>query len=677
MKTTKHGLLRRFREDNRGSGIVVVLASMVCVALMGSSLLFLSYTGLRLKTTERQATRDFYSAETAVDEIRAGVQAIVSGAIATSYKYALETYSSGAHITERFETRFLEDLKRASLFTNSGTKYDVSVLESFVSDPSRITVEAASGGLVVHNAVEDTLILRDIQVTYTGTDDYTTRIRTDLSISMPEFAYIMSATSISGLPQHALIAKEALQQNIGMTTIEIHGSAYAGTMLLGGNAGSRMTIEKGTLVCAGEAQVTGSTANGRLTTEPSVKFWAGRIAVDGGSSAALGGETRVLDDLELAGSRASVVLSGSYYGFGDGTSDDGRRSGQANRSSAILVNGLNAHLDVSGLNRLMLAGRGYISDSLYAGAVSEGRTVGMLESVSVRSNQQMYLVDPAYLTGVTQNPAITAAGEPTATLNPEGVALAAAHGFSLRHLQYFVPGGSQKITYYFMEFRDPVAANGYFESYFEKNRGQISSYLTTDSDLNASGSNTLGYTIRGREGNYTAGRPTGVTFDCTGMRSTFNQLKKTLIDSNTLSTAADPYEYIVDTARVRAIHGAETFADETGAVIGLVTDGDYTIDGSRPDLRMIIADGDVTVERSFRGLVICGGTIHIRNSVTMEADEHEVMRTFNAVNTDDPADLLRSYLANGAGDNSGLADTGNTNAWNLNSLVACRNWTKN
>ena len=59
-------ILRDFAGNNRGAGIVVVLVSMVCVALMGASILFMSYTAVRLKATERQASRDFYSAETAL-----------------------------------------------------------------------------------------------------------------------------------------------------------------------------------------------------------------------------------------------------------------------------------------------------------------------------------------------------------------------------------------------------------------------------------------------------------------------------------------------------------------------------------------------------------------------------------------------------------------------------------
>ena len=218
-------ILRDFAGNNRGAGIVVVLVSMVCVALMGASILFMSYTAVRLKATERQASRDFYSAETAVDEIRAGVQSVVSEAIATSYKYALETYSTGVGIADRFESQFRTDLKKAGLFTNSGTQYDVAILRSYVSNPASVSVTGS--GTVVENAVEKMLLLKDIQVVYTAGNGYTTSISTDISIAMPEFAYIMSATSISGLPEHALIAKTALKQDIGKSTIKIHGSAYA------------------------------------------------------------------------------------------------------------------------------------------------------------------------------------------------------------------------------------------------------------------------------------------------------------------------------------------------------------------------------------------------------------------------------------------------------------------
>ena len=198
---------------------------------------------------------------------------------------------------------------------------------------------------------------------------------------------------------------------------------------------------------------------------------------------------------------------------------------------------------------------------------------------------------------------------------------------------------------------------------------------------NAEGYDREGYTIRGKDGNYIVSQPNGVTFDCSGMRSTFNQLKKTLIDSNTMTTANNPFDYIVDTARVDAVNGTFTFADESGNIVGLVTDGDYAITSSEnlyPDLRVIIAAGDVTVYRNFKGLVICGGTIDIQGNVTMEADESLVIQAFNSFNTNDPTDRLASYLLHGANETLGDAvDPGDVDGWNLDTLVTYRNWTKN
>ena len=59
---------------NRGSGIVLVLVCMICVSILGTLIMYLSYTGYMFKITERQSKADFYSATTAMDEIRACVQ---------------------------------------------------------------------------------------------------------------------------------------------------------------------------------------------------------------------------------------------------------------------------------------------------------------------------------------------------------------------------------------------------------------------------------------------------------------------------------------------------------------------------------------------------------------------------------------------------------------------------
>ena len=694
----QRNILREIEKDNRGSGIVMVLVCMLCVTLMGAAMLSMSYTGLRIKVAQRQAEKDFYSAETAVDEIRAGIQGLVSEAIASAYKEVLITYNDGSDVINRFQTEFqnLVDGKIRAIATHHGNLQ--AGLQTYISN-NRALVTAAP----VWNNVS--LTLKGIKVSYTADNGYVTDIETDLVISVPDFAYVMSTYSISGLPEHALIAKEELKQIVGSSVITVDGSAYAGKINLSGT-GSQLTLKDGTMVCAGSASVsdTGSGNNARLKVDDSARLWAERITVNIGSSVELGGETCVLDDLDLSGTGASATLRGSYYGFGNGTTDDGSGT-SANRSSAILVNGRDSVLDMSGLNRLMLAGRSYISNSFFVGsAFPEGLSeanVETLESVSVRSDQKLYLVPAEYLkstadpSAVITNPYIytPVSGATNAAdavvLTDQGRAMLKNDEWEadMKPLTAVLPGaGGQRITYYFLDFKNKNSANAYFERYFASHSGAISSYLTTGTNLNAKNSSAAGYTLRGTDGNYTVSRSEGIGFDCTGMRSTFNQLKKTLIDSNTNAAENNPYDYIVYVNKVADVSSIREFQNAAGKPVGLVVNNGgsggtaYTVDSSTPStVRLIIANGDVLVKASFTGLIISGSTITVEGSDTnIKADEDGVVDSFEGTAVDDSTVTLGSYPLHGGNQSGAQGGAGGGSAgWNLDKLVTYRNWTKN
>ena len=82
--------------NNEGSTIITVLVAMALVSVLGVILLFTSYTGFQMKVTERQSKRNFYEAETAMNEIRAGIQLAVSDAIASANTKVLQNYNSSA-----------------------------------------------------------------------------------------------------------------------------------------------------------------------------------------------------------------------------------------------------------------------------------------------------------------------------------------------------------------------------------------------------------------------------------------------------------------------------------------------------------------------------------------------------------------------------------------------------
>lgn len=720
-------ILRKLSGDNRGGGIVVVLVTMTCVALMGASVLFMSYTAFAMRATERQASKDFYSAETAMEEIRAGVQTVASDAIAVAYKAVLEEYGKGSDVNRRFETAFMTALMKSALLSDDDT-YKTSFLQKYVvggrmvldtsnsdpdADPEYIT--PVSGGTVKVRSDShevdggDSITLKNVCVIYTATNGDETTITSDLVIDMPKLAYTTSAASITGLPQHAMIADKDMLQRVGNSEINISGSAYVGGMQMHGS-GSKMTIENGTFVCAETVSVGGDTNGGRLVTGDDVKLWAGRIEVNGGSAVSLSGETYVLDDLELAGTSSQATLTGSYYGFGDGTPDSGSGDPLPSRSSAILVNGRDSTLNVSGLNRMMLAGRAYISNSLFPGSdEQDAASVSMIESVAVRVNQQMYLIDPADLemaindgseyVPVTQNPILTEE-KPTVRLknnNFEPV---------FRSYKYF----GQWLTYCFIDLGDPVvteensakhiAANEYFEKRFSQNSSQINGYLGNSSNLNAGGVGTLGYTIRGKDGNYTFSRANGVIFDCAGMRGTFEQLKKTLVDYNVDPGAnITPYKYIVKTSEVSLLDNdepqyfmgpAKDPNDENQIItapVGIIvdnpssddtnpTDHAYVVDEDTPStVRVIIASGNVVVDDvTFTGLIIAGGNITISGDTNIKAAPDEVIKAFSAKNG---TISLGSYLRGGETNYYGESVFGEADGWHLNTLVTYKNWLKN
>ena len=700
-------ILNRLSGNNRGSGIVVVLVSMTCIALMGASLLFMSYTAVRMRATERQASRDFYSAETAVDEIRAGAQSMASDALGKAYKTVLTTYSEGGQMNQRFADAFVDELKKTGLITNNESRYNPDILFRYVSNRTGVAV---SGSGTVDNDDLDKLVLEDITVTYTANNGYTTTITTDICIGMPEFAYVLSGNSLTGLPEHALIANEKLMHTGQNSTIKISGSAYVGNMDLQ-TAGSQLTISDGTLVCANDAAVSGYTSGGRLVTTDNVKLWAGRVAVTGGGTINLNGETRVLDDLELAGSKSSATLKGSYYGFGDGTTPTGVTVDDAAKySSAILINGLDCTLNLSGLDQLMLAGRSYISDSLYAGHTFNAKRVGMLESVAVRSSQQMYLFDttdfmvdldkntstaPVF---VDQNPFLATTQDLLAT-NPDGsykwITLteeaqqrANQYGYKLTARQYAFPG--QNVIYCFMEFTELNKANAYFEERFAKYNNQINNYLTNDtnavsieySNLNVSdSSSTYGYSLSGNgsaNDPYSLSRPTRTQFYPAGMRATFNQLKKTLIDGNTrVDENTTPYTYIVNTAKVTALdNNAPKEFSLDGQVLGVVVDGPYAITNSTPSsMRLVIASGDVTVSADYNGLIISGKNITLSgDGVDIKHDESGVLKAFEAVAG---TETMGTYLLHGVNEGEDAVEAGGVEGWNLDTLITYENWTKN
>jgi hypothetical protein len=681
-------------KKNRGSGLVLVLVCMLCVSILGIMLLYLTYTGVLLKTTERQSKADLYSASTAMDEIRTGIQAAVSDSIAGAYNDAMANYSNASYLADgqnmqsKFQDVFIEKLKswtvaeNKQLIDNTG-KYNTDTLSGFIkSGMGNATVVSVSNCAVSTDDTKKTVTLKGVRVTYTDAKGYTTTITSDIVISAPEFSYVKSNYSTAGLPSYAIIAKLALINSSIDHTIE--GSAYASDTDI---SSSTLSCSNGTYISkAINAGSISGTASGNFSADEKTSVWTNRITLGQTSNILLKGDTYVQDDLDLAGFQSSATLAGNYFGYGNSTTD-------SSKSSAIVVNGRQASLSLAGVSSLMLAGHSFVENSKVADDVLMG------ESVSVRGNQTVYLIPKEYLSlsggnAPTSNPYIynsyKSSSVPTATLNNNGQnALAEKYNVSVKTVSAPYPGSDQGIVYYFMQFNDTKDgtgkvttsaesnANKFFADYFAQNKSKIAEYLAgyITSFNSTKLSRSAGWILTKEGSGYALG--SAPSKDWVGnspaqLNTTFKNLCTTL--SARSDTAENPYEYFTNTPKLEQLTNTKYFHDQNNVNVGVAVNGNFTVDAtdSNKDLNVVIASGSVTVNRDFIGIVIAGGNIILKGNI--KADNTLVSQAFTASNN---GELLGSYLLNGAGNSMDNSSSGNGSSWNLGKLVTYQNWSKN
>ncbi len=107
--------------SNKGSSIVMVIIIMLFLSILGSMLLFTTYTSVVVKNTERNGDENFYHSTTAMDIVLLGFQGVVSDAMAKTYSDFLieytvdETGAPPSDIATTFKESFIENLTNATI----------------------------------------------------------------------------------------------------------------------------------------------------------------------------------------------------------------------------------------------------------------------------------------------------------------------------------------------------------------------------------------------------------------------------------------------------------------------------------------------------------------------------------------------------------------------------------
>lgn len=464
------------KRRNSGSSIVIVIIAMAMIGILATTLLWMSYINYKIKVNDIRNKNSFYSAETVVEQIVAGLQKETSDAVAVAYQEVLsnweELYSESNRYSS-FATMYLDTLVKHLHDSEKGDGYyNRDILEGYVDTTIWKNVnktawkngtdetDASKAKAPVMELVNgSSLILRNVFVSYMDGDRLSI-VSTDLCLDVPEIVFTRSG-SIDDLYDYLLIGNQGISLTQGSGQVTGDGSIYAGTDDKGKggitiNPASSLAINNGRYVISkGEIDVVGPGAGFivRDAKETGSSVYAKSLDLQSGV-VSLDSKTYIANDLTLSGNGSKATLTKEYYGYGTST-ETGLEDSETDQenSSAIIINGQNATVDMSGVNTLMLAGRAYIGtnttkeelDQNAAAAVEDAskkneKAVLMGESITVKGGQIAYLV-PAECLGIYNGETVIGQNPLTQDQATKMQAYKDQHGDNFKEVDFTCPVG--------------------------------------------------------------------------------------------------------------------------------------------------------------------------------------------------------------------------------------------
>lgn len=389
------------KQNNQGAAMVMVIVAIAFIGMLVAMILYMSYANYIMKANDRRAKDNFYTAESALDIINAGLQKDISDCMADAYVKAMQ-YSSDQEadvMTNNYKNYYMAKLVSTEYLLETATsdpdsrKYSLQHLKDMWNGVIDIAsaayekgayLEANGDNKLLVEANNNSITLCNLRIVYTDDNGFVSIIDTDVRIKTPSIDFAaasgkMNIENYSLIAQNSLISDSqnlnATGQSANITSTDITGNVfggYNGIVLANQNRMSfkiddrdsvRSLDAKGDPIpvynlAADSINVDNvSDATKIFSVDDAYKTYVEDINVNS-SVLEMDGEIFVSDDLNISGKRSDVTLKGKYYGYGN-------KKNNPLDSSAILINGGDTDLDMSGLDELMLSGRAYVGATKY------------------------------------------------------------------------------------------------------------------------------------------------------------------------------------------------------------------------------------------------------------------------------------------------------------------------
>lgn len=430
---------KRARKQNRGFSLLTVIVAVSFIGILGLLVLYMALSNFQMKITDLKGKDSFYTAERAIEEIRVGLQEDVGNSMSEAYIKVLETYnkdgsSKDVVLDKQRQSEFVNEfIKKLAARLQNGTdqsEYSLEYLTAYLDLNNSDKFDDTKETLLVTTPSDKTpvmtkdknsgILLKNLKVIYVDPKGYASVIETDIRLGIPKVQFPTPST-LPDLMNMIVVADQGIVCEAGGTdATTISGSIYSGILkdisdntILENNPrtsiwvkpGANLDIQNGEkIVSAGEIY-TGQ--NATFISETGVTLWAEGVKLSSAQVNLLG-TTYLSDDLTIeSGNSSKVTVQGEYYGYGSPTSarrslnqylynDANDRWSDTALSSAIVINGKNTTLDLSGVRKMMLAGRSYIGTSNVnsISGKNNDNDIMMGESITVKGTQLAYLLPP-------------------------------------------------------------------------------------------------------------------------------------------------------------------------------------------------------------------------------------------------------------------------------------------
>ncbi len=236
-----------------------------------------------------------------------------------------------------------------------------------------------------------------------------------------------------------------------------------------------------------------------------------------------------------------------------------------------------------------------------------------------------------------------------------------------------------------MKFSTPEDARRYFIDYFSHNSDKIEKYMKLYSKTlainNAVNSMISGNTVYlDAAGDVTLSEATTADFINAAalLQTRFDNLRVTLTPNSAGTTGTTVYSNMVSKTAVDGLTDEKTlFYNEDGSgslnVVGMISKTSVAITdvlSAYPNVKVVVCEGNITVNSTFNGLLLAKGTVTLLSSVSLDRDG--VTAALQATRA--PDDTLLDYLLIGPSSEPNIQL--NTVTWDLKTLVSYSGWSK-